>query len=214
MKKKPVIREIHTLNENRFIRLYDMEYEDGSHYYNASRKSKEDLCAVKEKPELPDAVSGYVALHCADGQDRLLLFYEYRYPTGQYVLSIPSGLIDPKDAETGDPAVCAVIREIREETGISLRETDKVHVLNPFVFNSPGMTDESTAIVAVEADVSHLKELSHAGAEGTEVFDGFRLATKEEALQLLRDGVDEYGIPYPFVTWGALMWFVNRQNRE
>ena len=94
--KKPQLKKIDTLFENRYINVYDLCYEDGRHYYDASRRKKEDLVAASEKPELPDAVSAFVILRCLDGQERLLLFHEYRYPTGQYVLSIPSGLIDEK----------------------------------------------------------------------------------------------------------------------
>ena len=101
-------------------------------------------------------------------------------------------------------------REIHEETGITLKDTDRIEIINPFVFNSPGMTDESTALVAVCADLRNNAELSQEGAEGTEIFDGFDLITKEEAIALLKKGTDSHGIPYPFVTWGAMMWFVNR----
>ncbi|HCK87388.1 MAG TPA: NUDIX hydrolase [Erysipelotrichaceae bacterium] len=208
--KKPKIKEINALQDNRFISLYDMEYEDGSHYYNASRRKKENLCAWEGKTGLPDAVSGYVALMCPDHVERLLLFQEYRYPTGNYVLSIPSGLIDPDDGEGEEAILKAMKREIHEETGITLKDTDRIEIINPFVFNSPGMTDESTALVAVCADLRNNAELSQEGAEGTEIFDGFDLITKEEAIALLKKGTDSHGIPYPFVTWGAMMWFVNR----
>ena len=210
---KPKLKSIHAMHETRFISLYDMEYEDGSHYYNASRRKKEDLCAIEGKTPLPDAVSGFVALTCPDHRERLLLFQEYRYPTGNYVLSIPSGLIDAKDGEGEEAILAAMKRELREETGLVLNENDSVEVINPFVFNSPGMTDESTALVAVCADLRNRK-MNHDGAEGTEIFDGFDLIDREEARALLKKGTDENGIPYPFVTWGAMMWFVSREKED
>ena len=47
---------------------------------------------------------------------------EFRYPTGQYLLSVPAGLIDPEDC-TGDSdntasLIKTAMRELHEETGL------------------------------------------------------------------------------------------------
>lgn len=78
---------------------------------------------------------------------KLLTFYEFRYPTGRYLLSIPAGLIDPADCETEDPILTAARREIKEETGITIKDTDIFYTVNPTAFSSPGMTDESNVLV-------------------------------------------------------------------
>ena len=94
------------LGHTRFIKLYDLAYEDGAHYFVASRHDRADLRALMGSEEraraLPDAVSCCLIL-APDGEDpRLVLFWEYRYPTGQYVLSIPSGLVDAADIVASD----------------------------------------------------------------------------------------------------------------
>ena len=207
--KKPELNRVETLFENRYVNVYDLSYKDGQHYYDASRRKKEDLVAVQERPDLPDAVSAFVILKCKDNEERLLLFHEYRYPTGQYVLSIPSGLIDPDDKKTDDPVRSAVIRELKEETGLIINEGDTLKEVNHFVFCTPGLSDESTALVAAHIDLDEQQHLTQNGAEGTEIFDGFRLVTRKEAQQLLQKGTDDSGIPYPLVTWAAMMYFLH-----
>lgn len=207
--KKPKLKKTEKLFENTYVNVYDLIYEDGRHYYDASRRKQDDLLAVKEQAGLPDAVSAFVILSCDDGKERLLLFHEYRYPAGRFVLSIPSGLIDEEDRKDADPAVHAILRELREETGLVLDEKDDVKVISPFVFCTPGLSDESTALIAVHAGPDGSHHLSQSGAEGTEIFDGFELVTAEEAREILKRGTDSFGEPYPLVTWAAMMYFLS-----
>lgn len=204
--------QVHDLATTRFVSLYDLEYPDGSHYFDASRRAAGELLATKDEGELthaiPDAVSACVVVVTPDDEPRMVLSYEYRYPTGQYVLGIPSGLVDERDHTTDDPCVVAMTREIAEETGIHLGEGDSIEVINPFLFNSPGLTDESTALLCAVAHLDDLSTLTQAGAEGTERFDGFELLTREQALRMLREGRDRHGHFYPLVAWAALTYFV------
>ena len=52
------------LLETRFINVFDLQYEPGKHYYNATRRKAEDLTALKSDSEfqsmIPDAVSCFV----------------------------------------------------------------------------------------------------------------------------------------------------------
>ena len=50
--------------------------------------------------------------------------------------------------------------------------------------------------------------MNHDGAEGSEVFEGFRLVSKEDAQEYLCKGRDEHGMYYPLYTWAALMFFM------
>jgi ADP-ribose pyrophosphatase len=84
-----------------------------------------------------------------------------------------------------------------------------MEVVNPLLFSSPGMTDESNALVLAVYDLPDLSQLNQDGAEGSELFDGFKLLTKEEAEALLRAGRDEDGTFYSVYTWTALTWFVS-----
>lgn len=210
----PVLKETRTLFETPYINIYDLIYEDGLHYFDASRRKPERLAAWGAEEKLPDAVSGFVILTSAGREPRFLLFREYRYPVGHYVLSIPSGLIDEKDRQDASPILSAMRRELAEETGIHVSERDRLDVVNPLAFNSPGLTDESTALVACVIDLPDDHALSQSGAEGTERFAGFDLVTVAEAKEILRRGCDEDGKPFPLVTWAGLMFFVSGMWEE
>ena len=88
-----------------------------------------------------------------------------------------------------------------------MKPTDRVYVANPCVFSSPGMTDECNAMVCAVVDAEDLDSLNQDGAVGTEAFDGFLLATKKEAEEILRSGRDPHGFFYSVFTWIVLAWF-------
>ena len=203
------------LFDSPFIRVADLQYAPGKHYYNASRRKIEDMVAVKSEEEfrtmLPDAVSCVVVLDMPGEEPRLLLSYEYRYPAGQFLLSVPAGLIDQEDQVGDDPVTATAVREIREETGLEVREGDSVRVVNPLLFSTPGMTDESNALVCVVLHPEDLSGLTQEGAVGSEQFDGFCLLSKEEALEVLGSGRDGKWHFYPLIRWAALAYFVSGQ---
>lgn len=208
--------KVKNLFDSRFIKVYDLQYKEGKHYYDATRRDTDHLTAVKTEEEfqnmLPDAVSCFVILRAANKGERLLMSYEYRYPTGHYLLSVPAGLIDPADAELvkegKNPVLEAARREIHEETNLVIRDTDRLEVLNPLVFSTPGMTDESNALVLAVVDIDDLSALNHKGAVGSEKFNGFALLSKDDAVRILKNGVDDYGHFYPLYSWAAMLYFV------
>ena len=209
--KLPVIRKenVKPLLETGFLNVYDLQYEEGKHYYNATRRKLEDLASIKDEEEykamVPDAVSCVVILVTPDGDERLLLAYEYRYPAGRLLLGVPAGLIDPRDKEEENPVLSAAAREICEETGIVIGDRDTLKVISP---------DESNALALVVIRLEDLSVLSQEGAEGQELFAGFELLTMEEAGKILAEGRDKYGNFYSMYTWAALMYFVNRMWKE
>lgn len=214
MENKPLIKkeQVETVYDSRFIKVFDLQYEPGKHYFDATRRTKENLAAVKTEEEfkqmLPDAVSCIVILKIKGQEPRLVLSREYRYPAGQFLLSVPAGLLDPEDAQAANPEFHAAIRELREETGIELEARDSIQLVNPLVFSTPGMTDESNALVQITLNREKMPKVSQEGAVGSECFDGFLLLTREEARKILKDGVDDQGIFYPLYTWAAMMCFV------
>ena len=137
-----------------------------------------------------------------------MLFREYRYPCGQFLLSIPSGLIDEADRKETDPIASAMTREIEEECGITLTDEDDLVILAPFLFNTPGFTDESCALTAVTVRSAAAEALSHAHAQGSERMGRFVLLTREEARRVLFRGRDDEGHFLPMITWCALTHFV------
>lgn len=204
--------KLKTIYDSRYMKLYDIQYKEGSHYYCASRREKDRLPALAPteayETMLPDAVSCFVVLRVKGEEPKLLLNWEYRYPAGQYLLSVPAGLIDASDYENPNAIVDTAVRELREETGLEVTEKDEVKVINPYVFSTPGMTDEGNALVYISINREEMPALSQGGAEGAEQFDGFKLLTKKEAEEYLCRGRDEHGIYYPLFTWAALMFFI------
>ncbi len=212
---KPDIRKDHvkTLFETKFIKVFDLQYEEGKHYFDATRRPLEKLMAIKSTEEfkraLPDAVTCVVILNVIDQEPTLLLTREFRYPAGQFLLSPPAGLLDAEDESEADPLLATAKREIEEETGLVLTDNDRLFTINPLLFSTPGMTDESNALVCAVVNLTDISSLTQAGAVGTECFDGFVLVTKEEAKKILQDGKDADGIFYSVFTWAALMYFVS-----
>ncbi len=209
-----MIDHIETLYETRFLRCYDLQYEEGKHYYEVSRREKKDLVAAKTEAEaremLPDAVTIAVVLHLPGGETRLLMTYEYRYPVGQFLLSPIAGLLDPGDKDCADPLVTAAIREIKEESGLDVKASDRVYVLNPCAFTTPGMTDESNAFLCAEITLDSLDGLNQKGAVGSEMFNGYELLDKERARKIFMDGRDEHGNFYSLPAWMVLSIFLTR----
>ena len=204
---------IDTLCETKFLNCYDLRHAEGKHYYEASRRKKEDLVVRKTDDEfrnmLPDAVTIAVVLHLPGDETRLLMTYEYRYPVGQFMLSPVAGLLDPEDRESENPLVNAAVREIREETGLTVKETDQVYVLNPCAFSTPGMTDESNAFLCAEITLDSLDDLNQDGAQGSELFDGFELLDREHAEEIFRTGRDGRGNFFALSAWMVLSIFLS-----
>ena len=212
--KKPVLAKenVTELLYKKFLNVYDLSYRPGSHYYTATRRDRDNLAATKSVEELrrmqPDAVTCVLILKVDGKEPRLVLTEEFRYPVGQFLLSIPAGLLDAEDLSCGEPVFQAARRELQEETGIFLEEQDEIKMVNPLLFSSPGMTDESNAIVQITLNRKEEPAFSQSGAVGGECFDGFRLVNRKEAMELLKSGTDEDGIFYSCFTWVALMCFV------
>ncbi len=214
--QKMVIDKDHVKPEynSQFIKVFDLQYEEGKHYFDATRHNADQLLATKTTEEfknsIPDAVSCAVVLN-VDGQEPLLyLTKEYRYPTGRFLLSVPSGLIDKEDKNFPSPAFHAAQREVKEETGLVFDpKCDEMIQVNPLLFCSPGMTDECTAFTKIVLHRKELPTLKNQDGVGAEVFTDSMLITKKQAREILMRGVDDNGIYYSAVTWIALMVFVS-----
>lgn len=211
----PIITKdkVKTLFDNKYVKVFDLQYEEGKHYLDATRRPLDELTAIKSNDELrkmvPDAVSCVVILNLKGKEPLLCLTKEYRFPAGRFLLSVPAGLIDKADIENGDPLLTTAKREICEETGITIQESDKMSIISPLLFSTPGMTDESNAVVQVVLNRESMPKMSQSGAEGTECFDGFIMLNKEEAIKTLKAGADKDGIYFSTYTWIALMTFVS-----
>ncbi len=199
---------VETLLDTRFIKVFDLQYAPGRHYYNATRRRREEMVAAMSgeafRSMVPDAVSLCAVWHQEGQEDRMLLNREYRYPLGQFVISVPAGLIDAGDRgeDRESAARAAAERELYEETGVRIGERDSCRMLHPCLFSSPGMTDESNAVVRVDLYGHEEGELTQSHAEGSEKFEGFLMVTRAEARELMRNE------PISVYTWISLAAFV------
>lgn len=213
-------KKIKTILNKRFVYCYDIQYEEGRHYYAVSRRNKPRLVSIMDDDSaqkfIPDAVTCCVIIKRDGAEPVLLLDYEFRYPCGRFLLSGPAGLIEQKDIEqfgsTEEIIKETTRREVFEEIGLVLDDRCEIKIISPLVFSSPGLTDESNALTAVIADIGSDKledRLSQEGAEGTECFDGFFTVTKKEAQEILASSRDAHGNYFSVYTWCALMYFVS-----
>ena len=204
---------VELLLDTPFIRVFDLKYAPGKYYYDATRRRLEDIAATMTDEEfrgsVPDAVTCIVIIKEKDKEPVLLMPREFRYPVGRFVLSPPAGLLDPGDKGSKEPLLSAAKREIREETGLTVKDTDRIFVCNPGLFSTPGMTDECNGMVCAVIEVEDLTELSQQGARGSELFDGFTFIDRHAAREMLSTGRDADGFYYSVHIWGSLLYFLS-----
>jgi len=112
--------------------------------------------------------------------DKLAVIKEYRIPISDYEFGFPAGLID-KDESIEEAAT----RELKEECGLTLTKVLKV---SPFVYNSVGLTDESSAILYCEA----VGEISLKENEASEDIQAY-LMNKEDILNIMQNPNNKIG---------------------
>lgn len=163
------------LTQNKFLNLFKLfaenKNEEPLEYLVASRAEKvDDLKAINHKKKA-DAVA-IVAYH--EESAKLVLLKQYRYAIGDYIYEFPAGLV-----EDGESIKDAAKRELYEETG--LKVVDMTTDGNAY-FSSPGMTDETCAIVRCIA-IGEIKNDYQERNEEIEVV----LVDTDEILRILRE---------------------------
>ena len=137
------IRSAKKQTNNRFLNMYELEvtHRDGktSPYYMASRVDEPEKIKAVTKVNTPNGVIMYGVY--GENKDKVVLVRQYRYPIGGYVYEFPAGLVEP-----GEELVDAGVREMFEETGLTLTPVDAGCYTKPF-FTTVGMTDESCGTV-------------------------------------------------------------------
>ena len=174
------IKEISTLVETKFISLYNIKYLNKKNkeksWTVASRKKKEVLESIylEGKKDKVDAV-----IICAYHKDnkKLVIIKEFRVPINKYIYELPAGLIDSDDENFEK----AVIRELKEETGLDVVEIKKDLSSNQ-VYLSPGMTDESAAFVYCICE----GEISKNYLEDDEDIEAI-LVSQQEAKEIIKN---------------------------
>ncbi len=80
-----------------------------------------------------------IAIH-ETPEPHIILVKQYRHPVGSQVIEFPAGL-----SETGEAHEITALRELEEETGY----TGDVIGKGPPIYSSPGLTDESVALITI-----------------------------------------------------------------
>lgn len=142
MKEK--YRDVQKLTDNPFLNLYHIDAVDTEgkdfNYYFASR-NKENNIKMKTHDVRPEGIVIYGVT--TENEPKLVLIKQYRYPLDAYIYELPAGLVDGDET----PAQAAV-REMKEETGLSLEVYEGGAELyrRPF-YMGPGFTDEMSCAV-------------------------------------------------------------------
>ena len=111
------ITKITQKTENRFLNFYELDTvnkvgKEGKYFLTSRAKHADELKLVTGE-NIPNGVVIY-SLY-GEKKDKVVLIRQYRYPLGGYVYEFPAGLVDP-----GEDYQTAAVRELKEETGLSL----------------------------------------------------------------------------------------------
>ncbi len=129
--------------------------------------------SVREYVVHPGAVMVIPLLHSDNGEVRVVLERQFRYPVGQVIVEFPAGKLDPSESRWQ----CAQ-RELREETGYSAAQWAHAGATHPVVAYS-------TEVI----DIWFARELTpgEQQLDGGEFLDVFT-ATPAELLQWCLEG--------------------------
>lgn len=102
-------------------------------------------------------------------------------------------------------------RELKEETGIDVNKLSKTKesILNREAFSTPGFTNESNALVCMQAEIESSDVLTNKNNEDSEHITMYRLIGKEEAIKFIQTGKDDFGNSIPLITYTALLYFIS-----
>ncbi len=111
------VKKIEKKHEGKFITRYDVTYllnngEEKVYEIISRDKNITDISQLRKTE--PDSV---VLIMEDETGEKILLNREFRMSIGEWIYNFPAGLIDPGES----PAVAAA-RELREETGLELKE--------------------------------------------------------------------------------------------
>ena len=144
MEKHDHILSVEKKTDNRFLNMYDLQYENkvGGQgiYHIASRGASIEELKLKTHKNKPDGVIIY-ALY-GPKRDKVVMVRQYRFSVDDYVYEFPAGLVD-----VGETYGQAGARELKEETGLDFTPVKADEMYSKPLFTTIGMTDESCATV-------------------------------------------------------------------
>lgn len=173
------IKKIEQTTHNPYVNLYSMGVENrvgkSGNYYVASRAKNVQELELSRGCQRPDGVIIY-SLY-GEKHDKVVLIRQYRYAIDGYIYELPAGLVEP-----GESFRAAAVREMKEETGLTLRPLEVDPLYEKPYYTTIGMTDECCATVYGYADGSVNADLLE-DSEEIEVV----LADRDEVRRILRE---------------------------
>jgi len=134
---KPLILSKQDVAQTKFLNLVTITYRD--------KNEKISTWVSAERPGNQNAVVIVAIVKPESSDSRLVVTKEYRVPIMGYEYGTPAGLID-----IGQGIEETTVRELKEETGLDVVRF--IRPVTPFVYNSPGLTNEAVSFAFVEAE--------------------------------------------------------------
>ena len=179
MEKHDHILSVEKKTDNRFLNMYDLQYENkvGGQgiYHIASRGASIEELKLKTRKNKPDGVIIY-ALY-GPKRDKVVMVRQYRFSVDDYVYEFPAGLVD-----AGETYSQAGARELKEETGLDFTPVKADEMYSKPLFTTVGMTDESCATVYGYAS----GKVSQEGLEDNEDLEVI-IADRKEVRRILKE---------------------------
>lgn len=173
------INQVRKLTDNAYLNLYNVKatsiHNTPVDYFVASRAKSEKEMKLSTGENAPDGVIIY-SLY-GEKKDKVVLIRQYRYPIGTYAYEFPAGLV-----EKGEDYHDSAVRELYEETGLTLTPLKVDEAYQKPYFTSVGMSDESCAAVYGYASGTVSTDAQEASEEIQVV-----LADREEVKRILRE---------------------------
>ena len=173
------INQVRKLTDNAYLNLYNVKatsiHNTPVDYFVASRAKSEKEMKLSTGENPPHGVIIY-SLY-GEKKDKVVLIRQYRYPIGTYAYEFPAGLV-----EKGEDYHDSAVRELYEETGLTLTPLKVDEAYQKPYFTSVGMSDESCAAVYGYASGTVSTDAQEASEEIQVV-----LADREEVKRILRE---------------------------
>lgn len=187
---KPILKSIKKLTNTKWTAFYNLIFDNNGkieEYEMTSRNVNHTLNTIGNNKV--DAVSILISRKI-NGKIEYLITKEFRRPINNFVYGVPAGLIDKNESVES-----AAIREIKEETGITITNENIKKIYPPY-YSTPGMTDELSVILEVELNDS--SEYGKTEMESTEIINS-HWYTKEEFGELLAVTPYKIGTPALYI---------------
>ena len=173
------INNVKKLTDNKFVNLYGVDatsvHDTPVSYFVASRAKCVENLKLSTGENHPDGVIIYSVY--GEKRDKVVLIRQYRYTIGGYIYEFPAGLVEP-----GEDFHEGAVREMFEETGLTLEPLKVDEAFEKPYFTTIGMTDESCATVYGYAN----GQVSAAAQEDSEEIEVV-IADRDEVRRILKE---------------------------